>query len=90
MDLSEDGNEALVVDGFFFGRQRRVGTDGFKDVIHSREREIRVKRLLALAVRVEPLAEIADALLERTFLERGKWEGLEAAGFNVNRIVTDT
>lgn len=36
-----------------------------------------MKFLLALAVGVEPLAEIADALLERAFFERGKWEGLE-------------
>ena len=45
--------------------------------------------LLALAVRVEPLAEIADALLERAFFERGEWEGFEAAGFDVNGIVAN-
>ena len=37
--------------------------------------------LLPLAVRVEPLAKVADALLEWAFFERGEWEGFETAGF---------
>ena len=43
--------------------------------------------LLPLAVRIEPLAECADALLERGFGERGEWERFETAGFVIAGIV---
>jgi hypothetical protein len=33
--------------------------------------------LLPLAVRVEALAKVPDALLEREFVEGGEWEGVE-------------
>ena len=59
------------------------------DVVEAGEGELRVKLLLALAVRVEPLAEFADALLERAFVKRGEWEGIEATGFHVNGIVAN-
>jgi hypothetical protein len=35
-----------------------------EDVVNAGEREVGILLLLALAVRVEPLAEVADALLE--------------------------
>ena len=47
-------------------------------------------RLLALAVRVEPLAKVADALLERAFYQCGKWEGLETTGFVINRAIFES
>ena len=53
MDLLENGNEALVVDRLFLGGQRGAGADGFEDVVQAGEREVWVKRLLLLAVRVE-------------------------------------
>ena len=45
--------------------------------------------LLPLAVRIEPLAECADALLEGAFFERGEWEGFETAGVVIARVVAN-
>ena len=53
VDLLEDGDEALVVDRLFLGGERGAGADGFEHVIHPGEREVRVKHLLFLAMRVE-------------------------------------
>ena len=50
MDLPENGNESLVVDRLFLGGQRSAGADGFEHVRQAGEREVRVKRLLLLAV----------------------------------------
>jgi hypothetical protein len=36
--------------------------------------------LLPLAVRIETLAEGADALFEFSFFQRGEWEGFETPG----------
>jgi len=46
--------------------------------------------LLALAMRVESLAKIADALLQLAFLQRWEREGLETAGVVVSGIVAHT
>jgi hypothetical protein len=78
--LLEDGDEALVVDDLVLGVQGFAGTDFLEDVVNAGEREVGMKFLLALAVRVEPLAKVADALLECAFFERGEWEGIETAG----------
>jgi hypothetical protein len=51
VDLAEDGDEALVVDLLFLVREREAG----------------MLLLLPLAVRIESLAECADALLGRVF-----------------------
>ena len=40
--------------------------------------------LLTLAVRIETLAERADALLERGFFQCGEWEIIEAGGLVIN------
>ena len=49
-----------------------------------------MKLLLALAVRVEAFAKIADALLERAFFVRGEWEGIECCGVRSCGIVAIT
>ena len=86
--LLEDGDEALVVEGLVLGGQGFARTDFLEDVVNAGEREVGMKFLLALAVRVEPLAEIADALLEFAFFERGEWEGVEALGFVIAWVIT--
>jgi hypothetical protein len=81
--LLEDGDEALVVDGFFFGVERFFAAEFFQDVVHAREREAGMQLLLALAVRVQALAEVADALLQFPFFEGGEGKGFEADRFVV-------
>lgn len=80
VDLLEQGDEALVVDLLFLGGEWFSAAEFFEDVIHACEREAGMQLLLALAVRVQTLAEIADALLERGFFEGGEWERFEAGG----------
>ena len=81
MDLAEDGDEALVVDLLFLGGERLAAAELFEHVVNPGEREAGMLILLPLAVRIEPLAECADALLERGFIQRGEWEGFETADF---------
>jgi hypothetical protein len=38
-------------------------------------------------VRVEALAQVADALLEFAFFERGEWEGFETTGVVIARPI---
>jgi hypothetical protein len=64
VDLAEDGDEALVVDELFLGGERLAAAELFEHVVNAGEREAGMLLLLPLAVRIEPLAEIADALLE--------------------------
>ena len=90
MDLLEDSDEALVVDELFLGGERLAAAERFEHVVNAGEREAGMLLLLTLAMRIETLAEYADALLKGAFFERGEWEGLETAGFDVNRIVADT
>ena len=78
VNLLENRDQALVVDGFVLGVQGFDGTDFLEHVVNAGEREVGVLLLLAFAVRVEAFAEIADALLEGGFFERGEWEGVEA------------
>ena len=69
MDLAEHGDEALVVDLLFLGGERLAAAELFEHVVNAGEREAGMLLLLPLAVRIEPLAERADALLERGFGE---------------------
>ena len=72
MDLSEQGDEALVVDLLFLGFSGSP-LRSFSSTLYM---PVSVRPgcccLLALAVRVEALAEIADALFEFAFFERGE------------------
>ncbi len=73
VDLSEHADEAIVVDFLVLGREGFARTQLFEDVVHPRDRQPRMRRLLLLAVGVEGLAEFADCLL--LGLGRGgKWE----------------
>ena len=75
MDLAQHGDEALVVDLLFLCGERLAAAELFEHVVNSGEREAGMLLLLPLAVRVESLAECADALLELSFFQRGEWEG---------------
>jgi hypothetical protein len=83
VDLPEQGDEALVVDLLVLGGEGFSGAEFFEHVVDAGEREAGIQLLLALAVRVQTLAEIADALLEGAFFQRGEGEGIEADGFVV-------
>ena len=89
MDLLEQRDEALVVDLLVLGGEGFASAEFFEHVVDAGEGEAGMQLLLALAVRVQTLAEIADALLERSFFERGEWEGFEAAGVVISWIVTN-
>ena len=78
--LFEDGDEALVVDLLVLGGEGFAAAELFQDVVDAGEGEAGMRFLLALAVRVQPLAEVADALLECSLFERGEGKGVEAAG----------
>ena len=64
-----------------------AATELLKHIVDAREGEPGMQVLLTLAVRVEAFAEIANALLEWGFFERGEWEGFEADGFVVARTI---
>ncbi len=75
VDLLEEGDEALVVNLLVLGGEGFAAAEFFQDVVDAGEGEAGMLLLLALAVRVQPLAEVADALLEWGFFERGEGEG---------------
>jgi hypothetical protein len=77
VDLAEDGDEALIVDLLFLGVEGFSRAELFQHVVDAGEGEAGMKFLLALAVRVKTLAEIADALLEFAFFEGGEWGFVE-------------
>ena len=87
VNLLEDGDQALVVDSFVLRVQGFAGTDFLEHIVNAGEREVGVEFLLALAVRVEAFAKVADALLEGRFFERGEWEGVEADSFVIPRSI---
>ena len=68
VDLLEDGDQALVADLPVLRGQGCPGAEFFKDVVNAGEGEVGMLGLLALAVRVEPFARLADScrLLRQT------------------------
>lgn len=76
MDLFEDGDEPLVVDFLVLVGEWFFGTEFFEDVVETGEGEFGMGRLPRHAVRVQALAQVADALLERAFFEGGEWDSL--------------
>ena len=89
MDLLQDGDEAVLVDLFLFRSQRLSASELLQDVIHAGDGEIGMQLLLPFAVRVELLAELADALLQRDGWV-GEGEGKERCVAVVSRIVSHT
>ena len=71
---------------FFLERQRLAGLQLFQHVVHAGQRQGFVRGLLALAVRVELLGEVADA---GGLFGSGGGEGelLEASRFDVDRSI---
>lgn len=82
VDLAQERDEALVVEGFLFGVQGRPGAELFEDIVKAGERELGMLLLLPLAVGIQSLAEFADALLQGAFGEVGEWEGVEAGAIS--------
>ena len=77
----------MVVDLLVLGGEGFAAAELFQDVVEAGEGEAGMRFLLALAVRVQPLAEVADALLECSLFERGEGEGFETDGFVVARSI---
>ena len=73
MQRLEHRDQHLFVNHFFLGAQRLAALQLFEHVVHAGQRQPGVLRLLALAVRVELLGEVADAgLLLRLGGRKGK------------------
>jgi hypothetical protein len=65
VDLAQHSDEALVVDLLLLAGERLAAAELFEHVVNASEGEAGMLLLLPLAVGIETLAEIADALLER-------------------------
>lgn len=87
VDLAEEGDEAVVVDLLFLGVEGGAGAERVEDVVDAGEGEVGKQGLLPLAVRVEPLAEVAELGLQGAFFEGGEGEGVEAAVLCVTRTI---
>ena len=61
VELAEDADEAVVVDLAVAALDGLVGPELLQHVVHLGEGQAGMRRLLALAVGVEPLAEVAQA-----------------------------
>ena len=88
MQLTEDGDESLFVGALFGGGEGRTGAELFEDVVDGGEGKGGMERLLAFAVGVEFLGDGAYPFA-LGFGGGWKWEGFEAAGFVVPRVVSD-
>ena len=82
VDLPQQRDEALVVEGFLLGVQRVAGAELFEDIVKAGEREVGILLLLAFAVGVQTLPEVADALLQWAFGKVGEGEGVEAGAIS--------
>ena len=78
------------MEGFLLGVQRVAGAELFEDIVKAGEREVGMLLLLAFAVGVQMLPEVADALLQGAFGKIGEGERVEAASFVVSRIIAKT
>ena len=95
MQLAQHAHQALGVDGFFFGRKRLAFAQRGQHVVQASQGQARVatlRRQHFFAVGVDLLGELADSLAQRgreagVFVREG--EGLEAAGFDIDRIVAN-
>ena len=93
----EHTDQALLVDGFFFGGQNPIAlslSKGLQHVVQPRQREAFefASRWAqhALAVRVDLLGQAGDAPAQcgrEAGVCVGEGEGFEAAGFDVNRVI---
>ena len=77
VDLTQQRDQALVVEGFLLGVQRVAGAELFEDIVKPGEREVGMLLLLTFAVGIQTLPEVADALLQWVFGEVGKREFIE-------------
>ena len=90
VDLAQQRDEALVVEGFLLGVQGIPGAELVEDIVKSGEREVGMLLLLAFAVGIQTLAERSDALLQWAFGKVGEGEGVEAGRFYINWAILKT
>ena len=64
MQFFEHADQALGVDGFFFGCQVAASFEGFKHVVHACQRQAGVCGLLAFAVGVDLLGQLCDLVVQ--------------------------
>ena len=89
VELAEDADEAVVVDLAVPALDGLAGPELFQHVVHLGEGQAGMRRLLPLAVGVEPLAEVAQAGAGG-LVGVGEGEGVEAAGLVVARVIPVT
>ena len=78
MQFLQHADQALGVDGFFLERQNPFVlslSKDFKHVVHARQREAGMRRLLALAVFIDLLGQLCDA-----FAQAGREAGVFVGG----------
>jgi hypothetical protein len=89
VEVAENRDEATVVNNLAGRAEDLSGAKFLKNVVHFGESQVGVKLLAAFAVGVELFTEEANALA-LGLGGIGKGEGLEAAGFIVAEIVSET
>jgi hypothetical protein len=87
VQLLEDEDEALLVGALLIGIEGYASLNQLEDVIHLREREPRVLGFARLSVGVELFGDGADLLFEG-IRAVGEGERVEAAGLDVNRVIS--
>ena len=87
----QDADEAIVEDAAVGGGEvcgRGAGPEFFQHVVEAGQRQVFVLGQDPLAVGVEALGDLADAVLLQVVCVR-EWKRVEAAGFRVTGIVAD-
>ena len=83
VELLQQGDEAVVVDRLLLRGEGLAAARGGEHVVEAGEGERRMQRLLPLAVRIEPLPEIAT---ERFYFATGGWK---SSGCHIGTVITD-
>ena len=84
MQFFKHADQALGVDGFFFGGQVTARFQGFEHVVHACQRQAGVGSLLAFAVGVDLLGQLRDFVTQfggEAGVFRWEGEGLKQRDF---------
>ena len=88
VELPQHADQPLLVDRLVFGGQRLAGPQLLQHVVHVGQGQLGVLGLLAIAVRVQLLGQVADARPLRVG-RGGKGDFLRAGWSALDRIVAD-